>query len=179
MEIVIIILLIAIAMVYYFSSKASILRITEDKIQKELEKKLPVSKTYLLIFKVTLDKPRVILSSANEKVNMGLNAILSIKMGKDAQFLSGSIDVSAGIKYVAETGTFFLTDPGIEALNISGIPEKYMQKVNTVINKSLSDYYAEHPIYTLNTGDIKQKTAKLLLKSIVVEDKRIVVRLGR
>ncbi len=114
-----VILLVVIAGAYfYFSGKEYVFRFSESEIQNTLEKSLPLTKTYLFIIQVTLKNPRVQLENGSSRVNAGLDIELNITVGQNHEPLGGSVDVSGGVRYVSETGQFFLTDPNIDRLQI-------------------------------------------------------------
>ncbi|MDH3974548.1 MAG: DUF1439 domain-containing protein [Deltaproteobacteria bacterium] len=151
---------------------------SESDIREKLDKKLPLTKSYFFIIQITLQNPRILLENGTKRVNAGLDVLLNIKIDKNPKPLGGSVDVSGGVRYLAEKGEFYLTDPVIESLGVQGIPDKYMQKVNKALTKALAKYYDENPIYTLNLGDGKQAVARMVLKDVVVENKELVVTLG-
>jgi hypothetical protein len=178
--IVVIVLLVvaALAVFYHFSGQEYVFRVTQAQLQEKLDAKLPRTKTYLLIFQVTLDKPRVTLTHGSKRVGAGLDIILNIQVGNEAKPLGGTLDVSGGIRYAADKGEFFLDDPVIEHLTVQGIPDKYTQKVNSALIKALAEYYREHPIYVLIATDAKQAAARLVLKDVIVENNELVVTVG-
>jgi hypothetical protein len=65
-------------------------------------------------------------------------------------------------------------EPGLS----QGIPEKLTSRVNEALGKALNEYYATHPIYTLQATDAKCAAARLLLKDVTVQGKAVVVTLG-
>ncbi len=168
----------AVALYVYFSGKEYVIRLTEAQIRETLEKKLPLTKTYLFIFETTLENPRVSLEDGSERVDAGLDIVLHIKIGKESKPLGGSMDVSGEVLYRADKGQFFLTEPMVENLTLQGIPEKYIRKAKEVLTKALTHYYEEHPIYTLKATEAKQAAAKLVLKNVLVENKELVILLG-
>jgi hypothetical protein len=163
---------------YYLRGLDHRLRFSQQQLQQKLAAKLPLTKTYLAIFDVTLDRPRVVLKEGSDRVNAGLDVTLNIRLGNQAQPLGGSLDASGGIRYVPERGELFLTDPVIERSSLQGLPEKYAEKLNGVLARVLADYYADHPIYRLSTDDPKQAAVRWVLKQVVVEDGELVVTLG-
>jgi len=175
---IVIILIAAAGAYFYFSGKEYVLKIPENEIQEKMAEKLPLTKSYLFIFQVTLDNPRVDLENGSERINAGLDVILNIKLSEEKLPLGGSIDVSGGIKYSPDEGAFYLANPIIEHFSIQGIPDKYIGKVTTVLGKALADYYVTHPVYKLKSGDAKQAAAKLVLKNVIVENEELVVTLG-
>ena len=163
---------------YYFSGKEYIVRLSESDIQRKLEEKLPLTKTYLFIIQVTLNNPRVHLENGSRRVNAGLDVIFNITLNNHPKPIGGTVDASAGIFYLAEKGQFFLTNPVVEKLEVQGIPRQYTDKANMALTKALAEYYAKHPIYTLQTTNAKHAAAKMILKNVIVENKQLVVTLG-
>ncbi len=162
----------------YFAGKEYVFSFSEAEIQQKLEKNLPLTKAYFLIIQVTLKNPRVQLQNDSDKVNAGLDVVLNMTVNQNALPLGGSLEVSAGIRYVDEEGEFFLTDPAIEKLQVQGISEKYIEKANSALTMALSEYFENYPIYTFSSLDAKQVTARMVLKSVVVENQKLVVTLG-
>lgn len=158
--------------------KEFVLRIPENDLRSKMEEKLPFTKTYLLIFSVTLSNPRVDLIDGTNRVNAGLDVRLNIKFRETDREFGGKVDISGGIQYNPDTGEFYLLDPVIENLSIQGIPDKHINKANSSVSKALGAYYKDHPIYTLRSTDVKKATARLLLKSVIVENEELVVTLG-
>lgn len=171
-------LLLLIGAYFYFSGKEYSIRLTEPVIQTKLAEKLPITKTYLLIFQLTLSNPRVQLNNGSSSVNAGLDVVLNITIGENSKPLGGTVDVSGGIRYAAENGQFFLTNPKIENVEIQGIKPKYTNKVNASVTKFLNEYYEKNAIYTLKSSDKKQAVAKMILKNVIVENKELVITLG-
>ncbi len=173
------VLLISVSVVYfYFSGKEFVVRISEQTIQEKMAEKMPLSKIYFYIFQVTFDNTRVDLSNGSDRVNAGMDVILNIKLANENKPLGGSIDISGGIRYFPEEGQFYLAKPKIEDLSIQGVPEKYADKVRTVLGKALAEYYLKHPIYQFKSKNIKQSAAKLILKKVTIENQELVLFLG-
>ena len=168
----------AIGTYLYFQGKEYTFRFTEAELQEKLAERLPLRKTYLFIFEVVLDDPRLELIEGSDRVNAGLDVTLNIRINDEPLPLGGELDVSGGVRYYAAEGQFFLTDPVIENLNVQGVPSKYTDRVNTILTKAIGEYYLDRPIYTLSSSDVKMATAKLLLKSVVVEKRVLIVTLG-
>lgn len=176
--ILIVLFLIAIGTAYYLKGKEFTLRFTEDQIREKLESELPITKTYLILFMVTLDKPRIKLINGNDRVQAGLDVIFEIRTNNETKPLGGSIDASGGVKYLAEKGEFYLTDPVVENVAVQGIPEKYTEKAILALTKALAEYYSEHPIYSLQPTNLKHLSARLVLKDVYVINSELVVKIG-
>ena len=168
----------AIGAYLYLQDKEFTFRFTEAELQETLALRLPISKTYLFIFEVVLDEPRLSLVEGSNRVNAGLDVTLNIYINDNPLPLGGAVDVSGGVRYDAAEGQFFLTDPIIENLAVQGIPARYTDQVNSVLTKALGEFYEERPIYTLDDANMKTAAARLVLKNVVVENKVLVVTLG-
>ena len=162
----------------YFQGNEYRFRFTEAELQDKLAERLPLRKTYLFIFEVVLDDPRLELIEGSNRVNAGLDVTLNIKLNDEPLPIGGELDVSGGVRYEAADGQFFLTEPAIENLSIQGVPAKYTAKVNSVLTKAIGEYYLDRPIYTLKDSDVKNAAAKLLLKTVIVKDQVLIVTLG-
>ena len=173
-----VLIILAVSVYIYFSGREFTVKITEAQLKEKLGEKLPLTKKYLFIFEVTLKNPRVSLTDGSKKIDVGLDFILNIKNNNKPKPYGGSIDVSCGVRYEDEKGQFFLTDPVVKNLEVQGIPEKYIDKVNKVLSLALTRYYETHPVYTLKTTDIKQAAAKIILKDIYINNKELIIKLG-
>jgi hypothetical protein len=162
---------------YYFHGKEYVYVIPEEALQEKLAASFPVTKSYL-IFQITLDHPRVSLHDGSGRVDAGIDTVVNIRVGQEPNPLGGSFDVSSGIRYVPESGEFFLTDPDIRRFAIQGVPDRYAKTVNEIMTKALADYYASHPVYKLSEIDVKHLAIRLTLKRVVVKDRQLIVTLG-
>lgn len=172
------VLVVAAGAYVFMMGKEYPLRFSEAEIQQRLSEKLPLTKTYLLIFQITVQNPRVQLKSGSDRVNAGIDITTRIRLGNQSTDLGGSVDVVAGIRYDAASGNFFLVDPVIERLSMEGIPEQYRTSFAAALSQALDAFYATRPIYTLNALDTKRGLAKAVLKRVVVVDGHLNVVLG-
>lgn len=163
---------------FYFSGKEYVVRISESEIQEMMQEALPFTKTYLFIFKITLDNPRVELANGSDRIKAGLDIVLNIQLGKDGIPLSGSADLSGGVLYEPIDGSFYLTNIEVEQLSIQGVPEEYTDRVASVVGAALADYYSTRPAYQLESDDLKQAAALLVLRDVNIENNELIVTLG-
>ena len=163
---------------FLLKGREFVVRIPEKELAEKINQKMPFTKTYLILFEVTLANPRIDLVEKSERINGGVDVTVKIKIDHEAKDLVGKIDLSGGVRYAAETGEFFLVDPHIERVSIAGLSEKYTTQVGKALGAALSAFYTKHAIYTLRSSDLKKTAARLLLKSIVVDQQELVVTLG-
>ena len=172
-------LIVAIAgTVIYLRGRRYVVTITQAQIDQTLQAKFPVTKKHLLLFNVTYSNPRVRLLPGTNRIEVGMDAVLNMRIFNESKQLGGSAVLTTGLAYRNETKQFFLSDPKIDKLSIQGIPEQYLAKVTEFASKAAGEHLEEIPVYTLKAKDIKTTAAKLLLKDLQVKGSEIHATLG-
>ena len=92
---------------FYFQEREYVFRFTEPELQAKLADNLPYARTYLFIFEVVLDNPRLALVEGSDRVNAGLDLTLNIRIQDEPLPLGGELDVSGGVRYDGKSGQFF------------------------------------------------------------------------
>jgi len=163
---------------FYVRNKQYNVAITQQQVDDALRAKFPVTKTYLRIFRITYSNPHLILLPDSNRIQVGLDAELNIKLLSESKELGGSALVTSALAYRNETKQFFLSNPEINRLSIQGIPQQYIDKATEFATTAAREYIQEFPIYTLKATDTKTAAAKLLLKDVQVKSSEIHVTLG-
>ncbi len=154
------------------------MELTEPQIQEKLDARFPIQKSKLLVLVLTLSNPQVGLEEGADRISFGVDATLNLTIGGQQKPLGGTGTITTGLRYHPDDYSFYLNDPIIEELEIQGIPIQYVDKVNEVAMKLAEERINECPIYKLKGDDLKQATARLILKDMVVEDGKLVITLG-
>lgn len=94
-----------------------------------------------MLIELTLSNPRVELENGSNRLKAGLDASLNGRINNSQIPLSGTIDISGGLSYVAENGDFFLVNPTVHNLIIHGMPEKYQDKINELAAKAIAEHF--------------------------------------
>ena len=162
---------------YLLQDRQFEIRLSEDQLLEALEKKLPFQKTFLIVFDVDLDNPRIKLVEGSDRVQAGLDVTVNVRLGNKRP-INGSADVSGHVRYAPEQGEFYLVKPEIESLSIEGVPTDYAERIDETLTKALASFFKTRPIYRLKETDTKQATAKLVLKDVAVEKGDLVLTLG-
>ena len=102
----------------YFRNKQYEVVITQRQIDDALQEKFPVTKTHLLIFRLTYSNPHLTLLPESNRIEVGLDAKVNIKLLNESKELGGTAIVTAGLAYRNETKQFFLSNPEINKLTI-------------------------------------------------------------
>jgi len=162
---------------WYFTNAGLRISISEEQILERLNQKLPLRKTYLYVFEVTYDSPRVELVEASERINAGLDISVKINFLSDSTPLLGKIDASAGIRYEPTEGAFYLTDANIEALDLEGLPREWTAKGRDLVGQGIHSYFEEHPIYRLTDREA-HRAARAVLQNLTIGQDKVVLHLG-
>src|SRR4051794_38162766 len=83
----------------YFHGRRYKIVITQAQVDAALQSKFPVTKSHLLIFRVTYSNPRLTLLPKTNRIEIGMDAELNLKMEGEPRTLGGSAVVTAGLLY--------------------------------------------------------------------------------
>jgi hypothetical protein len=150
--------------------------ITQNQIQESVDKAFPIEKSFMFIFDVELTDPKVLLTDGERRVKAGVDVRLSSKLGN--RDFTGNGMISGNVAYNSDTGEFFLIDSKIEELKSQEIPDEYIEKFNDTASNALRDFLEREPVYKLNPEDQKQALLKLVLKDVVIKDKKLILKMG-
>jgi len=154
------------------------IQVTEQQIAKQLEKRFPITKTYLLVFDLTLRNPKVVLKENSDNVTIQLEALVNITGQDQAKLLGGDVTVTSRVDFDKKTGELYLTESVVDSLHLGGIPDQQYTKTKQVLGLALKEYLDNFPVYTLKARDVKTAFAKLFVKNVTVKQGVLVVTLG-
>ena len=104
-----------------FKGKRYELVITQQQIDTALEEACPVSKDFLILFRVEYSNPEVVLLAETNRVQVGLEATVGLKLDGQEKNLGGSVTLTSGIRYDNEEKAFYLQDAQFERFEVDGI----------------------------------------------------------
>ncbi len=162
---------------WYYNNGRVRIALSKDQIVEHLSQKLPATKTYLYIFQVTYDAPRVELVEASKRINAGLDISVRVALLDDPEPLRGRIDAAAGVRYEPNEGAFYLQDPTIENLELDGLPTEWANKARDLVAQGINSYFSSHPIYRL-TERQSHRAARAVLQEISIEKDHVILLLG-
>lgn len=165
--------------VYFFLKEGITISITEKQIQDGASKLFPIEKTHLSIVKVVYSDPVFEVLDNKKRIRIGLTATPELTL--NGKKFSGRAIVNGGFRYDPAKGEFFLTGFTVETIEIQGIhgiKGINLEKVSDALSEACETVYAKHPIYTLSDHNLKQKTAKMLVKEISLWNKTVHITLG-
>lgn len=145
--------------------------ITEQKIQKALDKKFPYKKN-LVVAEIKAYDPHVHIKEHSIYVDLSFSGSALSKS------VEGSVKVAGDVHYKQETKAFYLKDFEIVELNLSKGEGKQKNRVISALNKFLPAYFHSFPVYKLNSKKYKQNLARMLLKNIKASEQGLIVTLA-
>lgn len=154
-------------------------RITQQQLQQKIDPKFPITKTHLLILKVTWQNPTITLAEGSSRATVSFDAELILRDDKDKPTtLKGTAQASSAIRYQEEKYQFYLVEPKVEQLNLPGVPAKWEGKIAELFNKYASEVFDQLPVYTIPKTDLPKAAARMFLKSVTVENGELVAVFG-
>ncbi len=162
----------------YFKGRRYEVVITQDQIDQSLANRFPESREYLRILRVTYSNPWVRLLEGADRVEVGMDVTLNIRINNEPTELGGGATVISGIRYEPEAQEFYLDDVVFNRLEVQGLPQKWMNPVANFTSKITKDFIEAQPIYRLQAKDSKTAAAKMLLKGVEVRGQAVHVTLG-
>ena len=162
----------------YFKGKRYEVIISQEQIDKTLAETFPATKHYLIVFSITYSNPQVALLADDDRIQVGMDATLNIRLNGESKNLGGGCTITSGIRYDSETQEFFLDDAQFDRLEIQGIPDAYLDQITQFASESAKEFVESKPIYKLEAKDDKTMAAKMLLKGFDVKDQSVYITLG-
>lgn len=106
------------------------------------------------------------------------NILLTTLLGK--QTLDFQLQVSARPTFNKQQSSIFLQDFTISDLTVQPAKlTKVVDNLNPLINRALSDYFAQHPAYTLSSEHgLREAVIKYFVRDLVVQPGALVIKLG-
>lgn len=89
----------------------------------------------------------------------------------------GAIGLSGKIRYISDTGEFFIDAAEVQSLNLPGVNSALKERIVKPVTVAAQVILSRIPVYRLN-DTVKQKLAKGIIKSIKVKNKKIFITLG-
>lgn len=159
---------------YRFSSDGLVLSLSERQIQEQLNKRFPIEKNYL-ISTISLTDPKVALRSGTNRIHFGVVITATIPTQTPVQ---GSGEFSGEIRYDPQTEDIYLTEVGVERLEIPKLGDKVTAQVKEVSSLLAREALSRFPIYRLSESDFRVNLSLLEVKSVRVAGRRVEIAFG-
>lgn len=127
------------------------------------------------LLSVVVKEPKVELTQGSDKIGL---------RGKVETVLLGSMQASAvlhlrgSVVYKAKEGAFYLHNIELLSLQSEQIPQQQLAHVKSIVESLLNQLLKEQPIYALSETEKSEQLAKAILKSVSVENAKVLLHLS-
>ncbi len=152
------------------------LNVGEQQIESKMAAYFPYHKEALMgSLKLDLTEPDLILKEGSNRAEL----VLKSAINTGGVTWPGQLRLSFGLDYAADTGTFYLIEPRVESVDMSGIPATVSSGFTRYLLPLVQQYLTRVPVYTLKAeASTGQNIARRTLKKIAIQDKNLKVTLG-
>ena len=149
------------------------LEISEQALQEKLSSMLPIERKFL-VFNMTLSDPKVSLLKDTNKI--GLYIAMAVT-APDGSAGTGRVNITGTLSYTPAQGAFYIADPIVENIEVDRLQLQYATDIKMISQMLVASILASHPVYTLQTDDLRQKYLKSVLESVAVDQGKLLVTL--
>ena len=148
------------------------IEVSEAELQQKLSAAMPFEmKKYLVT--VILSDPKIELGTDVSEVHVISDVDVIVPGGKGG---AGRLKIKGPIFYDASLGSFFLKHPVVEELAIDKLPAAYSNAADLIVQALVTKTMAKYPFYTLNGDSFKSGLAKVFLKSVSIENSKLILQ---
>lgn len=162
----------------FLHGKRTEIRVSNAQLQQQLAQTFPVERSIFLLLQWQLANPSLQFLPERQRLGLGLDLHLNLRVEGQKKDLGGRVEVETALRYDDTRGAFFLVDPVITKLAVRGVPEEYVLRVQENLREKLAEIFNRRPIYSLNSLDMKQGAARLVLRDVRIEQDEISIVLG-
>ena len=91
---------------------------------------------------------------------------------------SGALTSTGKLTYRPAEGSFYVSELEVTAITVERIPALMTEKAKDFVSSGLQKLNPEIRVRTLSEGDLKERAAKLLLKSVEVRAGKLIATVG-
>ena len=150
------------------------LEFTEADIQETVSAMMPLKQKKMFVT-VIFTNPIVKLIKVSNKIGVktDIQALIpGVAKG------SGMAEITGSLGYNSKEGAFYLTDPIITSMHVDRLKKSMQPEIKKLAQTAITKTMTTQPIYKLNDENAKQKLAKSALKSVSVNNGKLVVEFG-
>lgn len=156
------------------SVQAQDIRFSRDELQQTIASYMPYSQQQSILL-LTISQPQLSLIATEQRIKIRAHLQVSTVIGGNGQ---GWITLDGKLRYRSKDYSFYIDDLRILDLDIDGLAPELKPQVTRFTQELISPLMAEQPIYTLQESNMHESLAKMMLRSITIQDNHVVAKLG-
>lgn len=175
-----VILLATISILPFLPERTFTVRLSADALNQHLAERLPMQASYRNLVNVELRDSQIELSEGSDRITV-ISSIRAGVGGGPMQLIArdGQVTISSAIRYEPSNGTFYAVDPRLEDLSIEGVfPKTSLEHAQKAMAQVQEQLFRELPVYRLDSQEVRQAVARLVLREVRVENQQLHLVLG-
>ena len=169
--------LLVLGLLFLFSSHAKALsytlEISEAELQEKLSQIMPLEKKKLFI-SVIFSHPKIDLAVGNNQIGFYTQIDVVAPGGINS---TGSAKIKGSLSYEGSQGAFYFKNPVLVDMQLRDIPNVYLPSIKEIAQLIINNKLSSIALYKLKNDDLEQSLLKYTLKSIVVENRQLLIEL--
>lgn len=150
------------------------LELSETDIQERADAMMPLEKKKFFVTAVLTNPVLDLIETTNE---IGLSTDVAIKAPGNI-VANGKVSFTGTLRYENDDGSFYFENLKVVSLDVKKVPPATLPKIKKILEFVAKKILAKKPVFTFKDNSLKHKLAKSALKSILVEDEKLIVELG-
>ena len=147
---------------------------SRDEIQERVEKEFPLKEKNAL-FALDFSRPQVLLHEGTDRMGLTVDVGAALLGGSPYR---GELELDGRLDYRPEKGAIFLADTRLRRFELQGVSSSYRKQIEAVVGSALKEFLEREPVYALDPEAFGHSLAKLALKSVRVENAKVVAEIG-
>lgn len=156
------------------TAQAQDIRFSRDELQQNIASHMPYSQQQSILL-LTVSQPDLALVESEQRIKIRAHLQVSTVIGGVGQ---GWVTLDGKLRYRSEDYSFYIDDLRIIDLDIAGLSPEFKPQVTRFTQDLVAPLITEHPVYTLQDNSMQESLAKMMLRSIAIEDNHVVASLG-
>lgn len=148
--------------------------ITEQEIQEKVSALMPLEKKRYFVT-VKISDPKIDLIKEINEVGILANIEVIAPGGIKGR---GEVMIQGALDYDAKKGAFYFNQPKIVSLKIDQVPTDFIPDIQALAQTALTKALASYPVYKFKDDNLKHRLAKSVLKSLQVQDEKLLITLS-
>lgn len=154
--------------------QAKDIRFSRDELQQTIASYMPYSQQQSIL-QLTISQPDLSLIASEQRLQIRAHLQVGTVIGGNGQ---GWVTLDGKLRYRSNDYSFYVDDLRILDLDIDGLPPEFKPQVMRFTQELISPLMAEQPVYTLQENSMHESLAKMMLRSITIQDNYVVAKLG-
>ena len=162
---------ILLAYTFLFSERLSVLKISQEDLQTQIDSHLPTTRT-VMGMDFGIKKAKLKLDPEAGRIIIEFTPTLgALAINKEI----GKMTVSGRLHYLQERGEIYFIMPQVEKLDLAGAPATATSIGEVAVGTLANEYLSRFPVYTLRNEDDREKLLRAELRYIRIEDDAVSV----